>query len=65
MKENIVYYSIVNKKDKLPDTVQAQKVLKNMLDYFDLKLPHIYPKMVNLILKIQIYSSIILIQKTI
>lgn len=44
-----VYYSIVNKKDIIIDntsnrseTIQARKVLKKMMDYFNLKLPEIY-----------------------
>ena len=49
MKNNIVYYSVVNKdniiyndtSDKL-ETKLAQIVLKNMLKHFDLKLPEIY-----------------------
>ena len=48
LKNNIIYYSIVNKKNiKIADTSQnnetkqAQIVLKRMLDYFNLKMPEI------------------------
>ena len=48
IENNIIYYSIVNKKNiKIADTSQnnetkqAQSVLKRMLDYFNLKMPEI------------------------
>lgn len=74
IEKNILYYTIVNKKNiKLQEssgkleTKQAQIVLKSMLDYFGIKLPKINTSKrgKQFFLKIQIYFSIIHIQKII
>ena len=49
MKDNIVYYVIINKKNidgldinNTSESTMAQIVLKKMLDYFNIKMPKIY-----------------------